>query len=69
MRGHNVAIVYRDKATVQRAVAQGWNGYPVIDGDVSDMRHLDPPGHVVALYAKGAKTRHDASGMVRDIPD
>ena len=65
----NFAIVYRDRDTVQRAVAQGWHGFPAIDGDISDMRHTDPPGHVVALYAKGAKARQDRSGMVRDIPD
>jgi hypothetical protein len=38
-----------------------------VDGDDSDIRHLDPQGVVVALYAKGnAKT--DLSGFVVD-PD
>ena len=34
-----------------------------IDGDDSDLRHLDPSGVVVALYAKG-RARNDNSGFV-----
>jgi hypothetical protein len=34
-----------------------------IDGDDSDLRHLDPPSVVVALYAKG-RAKKDLSGFV-----
>jgi hypothetical protein len=34
-----------------------------IDGDNSDLRHLDPFGVVVALYAKG-RAKKDMSGFV-----
>ena len=36
---------------------------PVIGGDNSDIRHTEPKGVVVALYAKG-KARQDKSGFV-----
>jgi hypothetical protein len=35
----------------------------VVDGDDSDIRHLDPMGAAVALYAKG-KAKKDTSGFV-----
>lgn len=35
----------------------------VVDGDDSDIRHLDPAGSVVALYAKG-RAKRDTSGFV-----
>jgi hypothetical protein len=41
-----------------------WQGFPVIDGDAHDLRHLDPRGHVVALSPKGRKAKRDASGFV-----
>lgn len=37
---------------------------PTIDGDETDLRFLDAPGHVVYLKAKG-KARKDTSGFVR----
>jgi hypothetical protein len=39
-------------------------GYPVIDGDKHDLRHLDPKGVVVWLKPKGAKAKADKSGFV-----
>jgi len=51
-RGHRVAVVYwlRDpKDTVTR---KRWNGYKVIDGDLHDMRPLDPDNVVVKLTYK-----------------
>lgn len=35
----------------------------VLDGDLSDLRFLDPPGHIIGLRAKG-KARKDTSGFV-----
>jgi hypothetical protein len=67
--GLSVAAVFRDKATVARYEAEGFTlgglPVPVVNGDESDLRFLDPRGVIVALYAKGnAKT--DRSGFVRD---
>jgi hypothetical protein len=63
--GMNVAAVFRDKATVARYEAAGFMGAPVFNGDDSDLRFLDPKGHVIALYAKG-NAKRDSSGFVRD---
>lgn len=65
--GENVAVVFRDKATVKRAIASGYLGYPVISGDDTDLRFLDPKAHIIALYAKGPKAKADISGFVRDL--
>ena len=48
---YNVAQVY---AGEMPAMVQG---YPTVDGDLSDLRHLDPRGHVVALKYKPARHR------------
>jgi hypothetical protein len=37
-----------------------------IGGDDSDIRHLEPQGVVVALYAKG-QAKRDMSGFVVDV--
>jgi hypothetical protein len=63
--GMNVAAVFRNKATVSRVVDSGYMGRPVFIGDDSDLRFLDPRGHIIALYAKG-NAKRDASGFVRD---
>jgi hypothetical protein len=63
--GERIAVVFRNRAIVDAMLANGetFLGLPVVDGDDSDIRHLDPKGAVVALYAKG-KARHDTSGFV-----
>jgi hypothetical protein len=48
-----------------------FRGWPVVDGDDTDVRHIEPERVVVALYAKG-KAKHDMGGFVqrpgRDYP-
>lgn len=63
--GERIAVVFRNRAIVERMLANGetFLGLPVVDGDDSDIRHLDPRGAVVALYAKG-KARRDQSGFI-----
>ena len=63
--GERIAVVFRNRAIVAAMLANGetFLGLPVVDGDNSDIRHLDPKGAVVALYAKG-KARRDQSGFV-----
>jgi hypothetical protein len=57
-RAVNVAVVFAgDKPAT-------WHGYPVIDGDQHDLRHLDPRGVVVGLSPKGNKAKRDRSGFV-----
>ena len=61
--GGNVAVVFNVKPG--KPVPATWRGFPVVDGDETDLRHMDPPGHVVALRAKG-KARADRTGFARD---
>lgn len=56
--GGNVAIVFDRKE-----LPDVWHGFPVINGDETDLRFLDPDGVVVGLYAKG-RGRNDDSGFV-----
>lgn len=56
-RGGHVAVVFNELPTE-------WNGFPVVDGDLSDDQMLDYVNAVVlGLKAKG-KARKDASGFV-----
>lgn len=56
-QGGNVAVVFRG------ALPARWRRRRVVDGDVSDLRFLDPRGVVVGLVEKGLAKR-DASGFV-----
>jgi hypothetical protein len=60
--GYRIAVVFRDRA----AIPSTFLNTTCVDGDDSDLRHEDPPGVVVALYAKG-RARRDTSGFVVDI--
>lgn len=63
-QGYNVAVVMRLGRNDPKP--EMWGAFPVIDGDETDVRFLDPDGgHVVALFAKGDAI-HDESGFVRD---
>lgn len=55
--GGTVAVVFANKPDT-------WHGFPVIDGDKHDLRHLDPRGVVVGLSPKGLKAKRDTSGFV-----
>lgn len=70
--GGNVAVVVAGESTkVKDAKAAAasiieageFNGYPAIDGDLTDIRFDDPPGAWVVLYAKGGALK-DTSGFV-----
>ena len=61
LTGVNVAVVFRDKNTIPTSFA----GSTVLDGDKDDLRFLDMPRHVVALYAKG-DAKKDGTGFVVD---
>jgi hypothetical protein len=59
--GGNVAVVFAG------AFPKGYLGVTVVDGDKSDLRHLDPKGTigcVIGLSPKGLKAKRDKSGFV-----
>jgi hypothetical protein len=56
--GGNVAVVFAGQFPPE------YLGFPVIDGDAHDLRHLDGRGVVVALSPKGRKAKADKSGFV-----
>ena len=56
--GHNVAVVFD---LIPASLA--YKGFPIFEGDDSDLRFLDPPGHIIGLTAKGP-AKHDLSGFV-----
>jgi hypothetical protein len=64
-----LAITPNTEPTVARYLANGIvlgdKHVPVTRGDDTDLRFLDMPGHVIALYAKG-NAKRDRSGFVRD---
>lgn len=65
-QGYNVAVVMRVKQNEPKPST--WGGYPVIDGDVDDLRFKDSQdANIVALSPKGSKAQHDDSGFIRDI--
>ena len=49
-KGGNVAACFRN-------VPETWHGFPVVDGDIHDLRFLDPPGTICALSPKGKARR------------
>ena len=67
-KGVNVAVVFRElpqwtlgDGTVLNVASV--NGWPMVDGDRTDLRFTDPRGVIVALKAKGP-ARRDRSGFV-----
>lgn len=60
--GMRLAVVFR----LQDQIPTEFLGLPCVDGDNTDIRHLDPKRSIVALYAKG-KAKKDYSGFVIDI--
>ena len=47
LNGGNIAFVYEGD------MPKTWFGFPVLDGDTTDLRFLDRPSHAIALKAKG----------------
>ena len=55
--GGNVAVVFRGQLPTT------WQGFPVIDGDESDLRFQDAPSSVIGLVEKGL-AKKDETGFV-----
>jgi hypothetical protein len=60
-QGYRIAVVFRKREDIPAEFL----GTTCVDGDDSDLRHEDPHGVVVALYAKG-RAKRDTSGFVVD---
>ncbi len=54
-----IAVVFKNKSNIP----DYFMDMPVISGDNSDIRHIDPKGHIIALYAKG-NAKRDNTGFV-----
>ena len=66
-QGYNIAVVMRVGRSEKKP--KTWSGFPVINGDETDVRFMDKAhGHVVALFPKG-RARHDKLGFVRGVND
>lgn len=57
----NVTVVFNS-----REFPDSWQGFPVVNGDETDLRFLDPPGTIVGLYQKG-EAKKDTSGFVVNL--
>lgn len=57
--GARIAVVFGD------VIPETFMGMPVVDGDKSDLRFLDPQGCVVALHAKGRAKKDFSPFVVR----
>lgn len=58
--GFNVAVVFRNVLPNRH-----W-GYPVVNGDNTDLRFIDPSNSIVGLKAKG-EGKKDTTGFVKDV--
>lgn len=56
--GINVSVVFKNK------LPETFEGFPVVDGDITDARFLDKKGLIIGLLAKGSKAKNDNSGFV-----
>ena len=61
--GFNAAVVFNAE---KHNLPEEYLGFPVIDGDIHDMRFKDASGSIVGLAAKGA-AKKDTSGFVVNI--
>lgn len=64
-RGHRVAVVYWLRDPKDSVTRKRWNGYRVIDGDLHDMRPLDPDDVVVGLKYKVSFRSSETGQLVR----
>jgi len=62
--GVNVAAVFDTKHG--HDLPKFWEGYKVLDGDLSDLRFLDRPFSIVGLRAKG-RAKKDCTGFVQRL--
>lgn len=59
--GLNVAVPFNVKKG--QPLPASWNGYRVVDGDISDLRFLDETGVIVGLRVKSVNSKRKAQGI------
>lgn len=64
--GMNVAVAFYDKDSLRPTIPAKWNGWDVINGDVSDLRFNDPAGVIVGLGVKLPKNRKKAIARIEE---
>jgi hypothetical protein len=64
LNGYNLAVVFSTRKG--QPLPSRWCDWPVIDGDATDLRFLDPRGVVVGLRAKG-RAKRDTTGFVVQV--
>jgi hypothetical protein len=62
-KGGNVAVVFRGE------LPTSYLGFPVVNGDVNDLRFLDPKGVIVGLVEKYAYQFDKATGKNKLVTD
>lgn len=63
--GGNVAVVFN--VSKNKPLPAKWNGYKVIDGDITDLRFLDGKNVVVGLRGKGKARKGEFDGFVVNV--
>lgn len=59
LSGHNVAMIF------DGGLPKSFAGFPVINGDIHDLRHLDAKGgYIVGLSPKGKRAKADQTGFI-----
>lgn len=59
LAGHNVAMIF------DGGLPESFAGFPVINGDIHDLRHLDAKGgNIVGLTPKGKRAKADQTGFI-----
>lgn len=59
LAGHNVAMIF------DGGLPKSFAGFPVINGDIHDLRHLDAKGgYIVGLSPKGKRAKADQTGFI-----
>jgi hypothetical protein len=61
--GVNVAAVFNVRKG--EPLPESWHGYPVIDGDLHDLRFLDSRGVIVGLRPKGSLARKPSAFLIQ----
>jgi hypothetical protein len=61
--GVNVAAVFNVRKG--QPLPDTWQGYPVIDGDLHDLRFLDARGVIVGLRPKGTRARKPSAFLIQ----
>ena len=62
--GVNVAVPFYDSKTLKGVLPDSWLGFPVVDGDKSDLRFQDPKRSIVGLRVKLPKRTTQAKKRV-----